>query len=60
MGVKLGLTFIEVHRLKVFWNRVLRRIFEPKRDGIIRGQRKLRNKGIHILYYSPNEIIMEK
>jgi hypothetical protein len=32
MGVKLGLILREEHRLRVFENRVLRRIFEPKRD----------------------------
>jgi hypothetical protein len=33
MGVKLGLlTLREEHKLKVFENKVLRRIFEPKRD----------------------------
>jgi hypothetical protein len=31
MGVKLGLTLREEHRLRVFENRVLRRIFEPKK-----------------------------
>jgi hypothetical protein len=32
MGVKLGLTFREEHRLRVFENRVLRRIFGLNRD----------------------------
>jgi hypothetical protein len=33
MGTKLGLlTLREEHRLRVFENRVLRRIFGPKRD----------------------------
>jgi hypothetical protein len=36
MGVKLGLTLREDDRLKVFENRVLRRIFGPKREEIIR------------------------
>jgi hypothetical protein len=31
MGVKLGLTLRDEHRLRVFENRVLRRIFGPKR-----------------------------
>jgi hypothetical protein len=33
MGVKLGLTLREEHRLKVFENRVLRRMFGPKKWG---------------------------
>jgi hypothetical protein len=34
MGVKLGLTLREEHRLRVFENRMLRRIFGPKRDEV--------------------------
>jgi hypothetical protein len=34
MGVKLDLTLREKHRLRVFENRVLRRIFGPKRDDV--------------------------
>jgi hypothetical protein len=36
MGVKHNLTLREKHRLRVFKNRVLRRIFGPKRDEMIR------------------------
>jgi hypothetical protein len=39
MGVKLGLlTLREVHGLRVFENRVLRRIFGPKRDEVMMGK----------------------
>jgi hypothetical protein len=31
----------EVHKLRLFENRVLRRIFGPKRDGVTGGWRKL-------------------
>jgi hypothetical protein len=43
----------EEHRLGVSENRVLRRIFGPKReeDGSCR---KLHNDGLHSLYSSPN------
>jgi hypothetical protein len=43
----------EEHRLRVFENRVLRRIFGPKRqeDG---SWRKLHNDELHSLYSSPN------
>jgi hypothetical protein len=37
----------------VFENRVLRRIFGPKRDEVT-GWRKLHNKEFHNLYPSPN------
>jgi hypothetical protein len=38
----------------VFENRVLRRIFRPKRD-VLRGKwRKLHNEELNDLYYSPN------
>jgi hypothetical protein len=41
MGVKLGLlTLREERRLRVFENRVLRRIFGPKRDEETGGWRK--------------------
>jgi hypothetical protein len=37
----------------VFENRVLRRIFGPKRDEVTGGWRKLHNEGLHNLYSSP-------
>jgi hypothetical protein len=37
-------------------NRVLRRIFGPKRDGVIGGWRKLHNDELHNLYSSPSII----
>jgi hypothetical protein len=40
----------------VFENRVLRRIFGPKRDGVTGGWRKLHNEELHNLYSSPNII----
>jgi hypothetical protein len=41
MGVKLGsLTVREEHRLKVFGNRMLRRIFGPKRNEVTGGLEK--------------------
>jgi hypothetical protein len=40
----------------VFENRVLRRIFEPKRDGVMGGWRKLNNKELHNLYSSSSII----
>jgi hypothetical protein len=48
-----SLTLWEEHRLRVFENRVLRKIFGPKReeDG---SWRKLHNDELHNLYSSPN------
>jgi hypothetical protein len=46
----------EKHRLRVFENRVLRRIFGPKRDEVMGEWRKLHNKELHDLYSSPNII----
>jgi hypothetical protein len=40
----------------VFENRVLRRIFGPKRDEVTGGWRKLHNKELHNLYSSPSII----
>jgi hypothetical protein len=42
----------------VFENRVLRRIFAPKRDEVTGGWRKLYNEGLHNLYSSPSIIRM--
>jgi hypothetical protein len=40
----------------VFENRVLRRIFGPKRDGVMGGWRKLHNEKLYNLYSSPSII----
>jgi hypothetical protein len=50
-----SLTLREEHRLRVFENRLLRRIFGPKRkeDG---SWRKLHNDELHSLYSSPNVV----
>jgi GH43 family beta-xylosidase len=50
MGVK--------HRLRVFENRVLRRISGLKRDEVVGVWRKLHNEELHNLYSSPNIIRM--
>jgi hypothetical protein len=44
------------HRLNIFENRVLRRIFGTKRDEITGGWRKLHNEELHNMYYSPSII----
>jgi hypothetical protein len=51
-----SLTLREEHRLKVFENRVLRRIFGPKRDEVTGEWRQLHNKELHDLYSSPSII----
>jgi hypothetical protein len=53
-----SLTLKEEHRLRVFENRVLRRIFGPKRDVVTGDWRKLHNEELHNLYSSPNIIRM--
>jgi hypothetical protein len=63
VGVKHGLlTVREEHKLRVFENRVLRRIFGPKRDVVTGGWRKLHNEELHNLYSSPSiiRIIMSR
>jgi hypothetical protein len=55
-----SLTLREEHRLRVFENRALRRIFGPKRDEVTGGWRKLHNEGSHNLYSSPSLIRMIK
>jgi hypothetical protein len=56
MGVKPDVTTKrEEHRLRVLENRVLRRVFGPKRDEVTGGWRKLREE-LHNLYSSPDII----
>jgi hypothetical protein len=47
-------------RLRKFENRVLRRIFGPKRDEVTGGWIKLQNKEFHNLYSPPSTIIIMK
>ena len=49
-----SLTLREKRRLRVFENKVLTRIFRPKRDEVTREWRKLHNKELNDLYSSPN------
>jgi hypothetical protein len=51
-----SLTLREECRLRVFENRVLRRIFGPKRDEVTGEWRRLHNKELFGLYFSPNII----
>jgi hypothetical protein len=51
-----SLTLREEYKLWVFENRVLRRIFGPKRDGVMRGWRKLHDEELHNVYSSPSII----
>jgi hypothetical protein len=52
------LTLREEHRLRVFKNWILRRLFRPTRDEMTEGWRKLHNEELHNLYSSPNIIRM--
>ena len=50
-----SLTLREERRLRMFENRVLRRIFGPKRDEITREWGKLHNEERNDLYSLPND-----
>jgi hypothetical protein len=43
----------EEHRLRVYENRALRRIFGPKREEVARGWKRFHNDELHNLYVSP-------
>ena len=49
-----SLTLREERRLRVFGNRLLKRIFGPKRGEVTRDLRKLHNEELNDLYCSPN------
>jgi hypothetical protein len=49
-----SLTLREECRLRVFENKVLRKVFGPKRDEVIGEQRKLHNEELNDLYSLPN------
>jgi hypothetical protein len=53
-------TLREECRLRVFENRVLRRIFAPNRDEVTGEWRRLHNKELYALYSSPNIIRVNK
>jgi len=55
-----SLTLREERRLRVFENRVLRRVFGPKRDGVTGEWRKLHNEELSDLYSLPNIVRVVK
>jgi hypothetical protein len=50
----------EERRLRLFENRLLRRIFGPKRDGVTEEWRKLHNEELNDLYCAPNIVQVTK
>ena len=55
-----SLTLREERRLRVFENRVLRRVFGPKRDEVTEEWRKLHNEELSDLYSLPNIVLVVK
>jgi hypothetical protein len=55
-----SLTLRDENRLRVFENRVLKRILGHKRVELIEGWRRLRNEAFHNLFSCPNIINMIK
>jgi hypothetical protein len=51
---------VAVYRLRVFENRVVRRIFRPKREEVAGGCRRVQNEELHNMYASPNIIRLIK
>jgi hypothetical protein len=55
-GETWSLTSSEKHRLEMFENRVLRRIFKSEKGEVTEGCRKMHNEERHNLYSSPRII----
>jgi len=55
-----SLTSREKHWLKVSENRVLRRLFGSRRDKVTEEWRKLHNKELYDLHYSPKNVRVTK
>jgi hypothetical protein len=55
-----SLTLREEHRLRVFENRVLRRIFGPKRDEVTGEWRELHSEELHKLICTHPQILLGK
>ena len=53
-------TLREERRLRLYENRVLRRIFGPKRDGVTGEWKELHNEELNDLYSSPNIVRVMK
>jgi hypothetical protein len=51
-----SLTLREEHRLRVFENRVVRKIFGPKREEVTGLWRQLNSEKLRVLYFSPDII----
>ena len=49
-----SLTLLEERKLRVFENKVLRRIFGPRIDEVTGERRRMHNEEINVLYCSPN------
>jgi hypothetical protein len=55
-----SLTLREERRLRVFGNKVLRRVFGPKWDEVTGEWRKLHNEELNDLYFLPNIVWVVK
>jgi hypothetical protein len=56
----MSLTFSEEHRLRVLDNRLLWRIFGPKRNDVTREWKNLHNEELHTLYSLPYIMIIRQ
>jgi len=58
--VSWSTTLADEHKLRVFENKVLRKIYRPKRDKLSGDGRRLHNEELHELYDSPDVVRIMK
>jgi hypothetical protein len=60
VGVKLGAHMRVERRLRVFENRVLRKVLRPKKNEVTGNWKRLHNEELYALYFSSDTVRVKK